>query len=158
MTRISEARLTASGVEATRRALRQQIVETEQTMAEWHVESSAVFTTFPVPHLITYEPSFCRVQITANESPSADPGEYDGKVTTTPEALAYACGLGGQSVANMGDLGWYSGNQALVKPASYILDRRKLDFTRFRISMDDPESWDFRYPKVEGEISGLYDL
>lgn len=124
-------------------------------MAEWHVESSAVFVAFPVPHLIAYEPSIRQIQIAASKPLSADPGEYDGKVTTASEALAYACSLAGQAAVNLGDLGWFSDNRALVKLVSYMLDRRELDFTRFRVAMDDPEIWDFRYPEIEWEIAGL---
>jgi hypothetical protein len=41
--------------------------------------------------------------------------EYDSKVTTTSEAIAYVCALGGKEFAVLGDLGWQTDHFALLK-------------------------------------------
>lgn len=146
MTKIIDARLQASDVDAIRGALLREIAESEQAIANWRIEGMAIFLEDPVPHTITYEPSMSRLRFEAGPIRGTDPESYDDKVSTTSEALAFACSVSGRGVVFLGDPIRYSGNHALVKLITHMLDKHELDFTRFRVAQDDPEAWDFRYP------------
>jgi hypothetical protein len=152
MTRIIHARLHGSNVEAFRAAFVQQNAEAERKWTDWQVEVNAVFLPAPVPHLINYEPSLRRVSIGVSPLRGTNPAEYDDKVATMSEALAYACSFADQAFPHIGDLRWYSRNRALTKLALHFLDERVLDFSRFRVAHDDPETWDFHYPTAEEDL------
>jgi hypothetical protein len=149
-----EARLSGGSRERLREELRRKVAEREKAAAGWTVDAEVSFDRFPRAHWITYEPSIKRVQIKVDHEQSADPKEYDAKVKTTSEAITYACALAGRPLALVGDLAWQTDNFSLLKLTCFILDRRMLDFERFRVLNDDPETWDFRYPELEAEVEG----
>jgi hypothetical protein len=149
---VIKAGLSGGDRQRMREQFGRQFEEREKGHARWIVEADVAFDKFPRSHWITYEPSIKRLQIKADREQSADPKDYDEKVGTTSEALTYACALGGRPAAFLGDLAWQSDNFGLLKLTLFIIDRRVLDFTRFRVMGDDPETWDFRYPELEAEM------
>jgi hypothetical protein len=152
--RMYEAKSSADASQEMREKFRRTIMERERAASGWKVEAEVAFDRFPRAHWITYEPSVRRIQIKVDHRQSADPKEYDNKVGSTSEALTYACALAGSPLAFVGDIAWQSDNFSLLKLTCFILDRKALDFARFRILEDDPEVWDFRYPELEAEVEG----
>jgi hypothetical protein len=147
-----EVRLSGGDSERIRERVKRRIAEREEAASQWTVDTDVAFETFPRAHWVTYEPSIKRIQIKVDRKQSADPKEYDAKIKITSEALAYACALGGQPTVFLGDIGWHTDNFNLLKLTCFVIDRRILDFERFRILDSDPETWDFHYPELEAEF------
>ncbi|MBC3194055.1 HNH endonuclease [Pseudonocardia sp. C8] len=148
--RIIDIRRGSSDVEAARHQFLREITEAERSTADWRMEGNALFDKHPTAHLVNYDPSLRRIQIHADRALDIDPEEYDEKVATTSEALMFSCALARQVVAaDIGSLTRYSENSSLAKLTAYMLERRELEFGRFRILQNDPEIWDFRFPETE---------
>jgi hypothetical protein len=92
-----------------------------------------------MPHTVTYEPSLSRLTFETGPIRGTDPDRYDDKVSSTSEALTFACITGGR-VGFIGDPFRHSGNRALIKLITHILDDGPLDFSRFRAAQDDLET------------------
>ncbi|KFZ77001.1 hypothetical protein ED92_38485 [Amycolatopsis sp. MJM2582] len=152
MRRMINARLNMSNAEGLARVL-QDLVESGQTMAGWRWEGKLGFGPAPAPHVVTYEPAIRRVLIEHDTAAYADPEEYDEKVTTTSEALRYMCAVGNRPAPAITSFDRFVGNRPLLQLTTYLLDQRTFDFARFRVLRDDPETWNFRYPEVEAELT-----
>ncbi|WP_439383654.1 hypothetical protein [Amycolatopsis lexingtonensis] len=146
MTRVIDARLQATDVEATREALRRELDEARRPAVDWQLELHALFLDKPVPHTVTYEPSIRRLRFEAGPIRGTDPETHEDKVTTTSEALSLVCHVAAARLAYLGDPVQWAKNDSLVKLGKYMLDKKGIDFARFRVAQDDPETWDFRYP------------
>jgi hypothetical protein len=139
---------------AARDRLRREISEQEDALSAWKLEAQLDFDKYSRAHWVTFDPQAKRIKIESDLERSADPKDYDNKVGTTSEALVYACALGSNPIAFIGDIGWMLDRPNLLKLTTFMLDTRTLDYSNFRFLASDIERWDFRNPKLEAELQG----
>lgn len=84
---------------------------------------------------------------------SPNPLDYPNKVTTTSEMFCYLASHNRELIIlDDFDFSIYEENYPLTKLFIDFMDRQPIDFSLFRINVDDYEEWDYINPKLDKEI------
>lgn len=82
---------------------------------------------------------------------SGDPDDFPDHVTVTSEALAFAASYFRSLPFFVTSIDSALRNYPLLKLLMYVIDKRELAVTNFRVNADDEEEWDFEYPQFDSE-------